>query len=268
MFISVVSERSTNSASATAKIDLSIARTRRELEDAFRLVYNSYTRAGLQQHNKIGLRLVKHHFLPTTEVMIAKKDETVISTATLIVDSELGLPAESMYGDSIDSLRRRGMRLAEVGCLADRRASPARFIQMFRRLSTLISQAAETRGCNGLIAATHPRHARFYIRQLGFEQVGDIRECPYVQGNPAVPLLLDFDAKVGSDIHKHLFGTKYAPSELAPYDWCFSTTDYFRRVMTELQKPLSEQQSIAAQGAGIPPRVDLPTTSTGAFQSS
>ncbi len=238
MFISVASERATES-KATA-IELSIARSKADLEEAFSLVYASYVRAGLQQPNDIGLRLVRYHLLTSTEVMVARLHGTTISTASLIVDSELGLPAESMYHEEIEAVRRRGLKLAEVGCLADRRESPARFIQMFRQLATLIAQAARVRGCHGLIAATHPRHARFYIRQLGFKRIGEIRDCPYVQGNPAVPMLLDFHAIRGTDLHRHLFAENYSDAELAPFEWDTETRSYFQSVLERIgESPLN-----------------------------
>jgi hypothetical protein len=233
MFTSVASERSVNR--IAENIELSIARTRPELEQAFHLLYGSYVCAGLESPNELEMRLIRHHFLPTTDVMIAKDEGTTVSTASLIVDGELGLPAESMYGEEINALRRRGMRLGEVGCLADRRESPARFLHMLKQLSALLAQAAVPRGCDALIAATHPRHSRFYIRQLGFEQFGDVRDCPYVQGNPAVPLLFDFEKQKGTELGERLFAHKYSRAELAPYDWDEETRAYFESVFERLR---------------------------------
>ncbi|WP_220498452.1 N-acyl amino acid synthase FeeM domain-containing protein [Rhodopirellula sp. JC639] len=236
MFVSVASEWSDkNRAPAKSDLDITIARTRSELYEAFQLVYNAYTRAGLEKENKFGLRMVKYHFLPTTEVMIGKLEGIVVSTATLIVDGELGLPAESMYGDTIEDLRNCGKRFAEVGCLADCRASPARFFQMIKTLASLLAQTAEARGCQGLLAATHPRHARFYVRQLGFERVGGIRNCPYAQGNPAVPLLLEFDKLRGTKIHDQLFGKRFSEAALAPYVWSESTREHFSAIWNQIE---------------------------------
>ena len=222
------------------QITLSIARSQSDLEDAFGLVYRSYVRAGLDSPNPTGLRVTKYHFLPTTEVILARNAGVPIATASLIVDSHLGLPAESIYRDEISRLKQRGLRLAEVGSLADRRESPARFIQMFRVLSTLIAQAAQTRGCNGLIAATHPRHARFYIRQIGFEPFGEIRACPYAQGNPAVALLLDFEdhRRRDTEIYHHLFGHKYSDQELEPYHWSREMHAYFQTILERMREPV------------------------------
>lgn len=232
MFISVANERSDNGVSG--QIELSIARSRSELEDAFRLVHHSYVRAGLDAPNSLGMRLTKFHLLPTTQVMLAKKAGLPIATASLILDEQLGLPAEAIYGEEIDGLRRRGLRLGEVGSLADCRESVTRFIHMFRRLTTLIAQAGEFRGCNALIATTHPKHARFYIRQLGFEQFGEYRECPYVQGKPAVALVLDFEKQKGTPAHDHLFGQKYTAEELASYHWDEDTRQYFTSIFQQI----------------------------------
>lgn len=234
MFLTVASERSDSG--STGQIELSLARSHSELVDAFRLVHYSYVRAGLDSPNALGMRLTRFHLLPTTQVMLAKQAGLPIATASLILDEQSGLPADAIYGREIDELRRRGLRLGEVGSLADRRESVIRFIHMFRRLTTLIAQAGEFQGCNALIATTHPKHARFYIRQLGFEQFGDYRECPHVQGKPAVALALDFEKQKGTPVHEHLFGQKYTAEELAPYCWDEATRQYFTSVFQRIQQ--------------------------------
>ncbi len=233
MFLSVASQRTAET--VAGQITLSLARSRMELEEAFALLYRSYLRAGLDVPNASEMRLTPYHLLSTTEVFQAKLSGVTISTASLMLNGPLGLPADSIYGNEIQELQERGLRVAEVGCFADRRASPVRFIQMFRQLSTLIAQAAAFRGCNGLIAATHPRHARFYIRNLGFEQFGEIRDCPYAEGNPAVALLLDFEKQKGTEVHEHLFGKKYTPRELKPFQWDDDTTQYFSSILTKIR---------------------------------
>lgn len=235
MFISIASQRSPGV--IEPQIEHSLARSRADLEEAFRLVHHSYVRAGLDPGNDSRIRLIRHHFLSSTEVVIAKHNGVIVSTATLIGDGDLGLPAESMYGEEIRAMQSRGLRIAEVGCLADRRKSPARFIQMFKWMSTLIAQAAEARGYNALVAATHPRHSRFYTRRLGFEVFGEIKECPYAQGNPAVAMVLDFEAKRGSEIHDHLFGKKYTAQQLAPHPWDSETRQHFGEIIDQIESP-------------------------------
>ncbi|QEG42525.1 N-acyl amino acid synthase FeeM domain-containing protein [Roseimaritima ulvae] len=234
MFVSTARDCSRQSISE--QIQLSVARSPEELEDSFRMVYDSYINAGLEQPNESEMRLTPYHLLPTTEVVLAKYQACPIATASVILDGDIGLPAESIYAKEIEQLRQRGFRMAEVGCLADRRESPVRFIKMFRRLTKLIAQVAAFQGCTALIAATHPKHARFYIRQLGFEQFGDLRACPYAQGNPAVALLLDFDKIMVNDpdVYEHLFGQPFSDEDLQPYLWDQDTRLHFARMLRDL----------------------------------
>lgn len=240
---------------------MSIARSQGDLEDAFALVYRSYVRAGLDSPNPTGLRLTDYHFLPTTDVILARNAGVPIATASLIVDGDLGLPAEKIYSREINQLKESGFHLAEVGSLADRRESPARFIQMFRILSILIAQASKQRGCNGLIAATHPRHARFYIRQIGFEAFGEVKPCPYAKGNPAVALLLDFEEHRRRDtkIYNHLFGYQYSEQELEPHVWNLETTQYFRAI--QLKMGARTPDSPGPGGAQSTLKLDTPPAS-------
>ncbi|MDM4018344.1 N-acyl amino acid synthase FeeM domain-containing protein [Roseiconus lacunae] len=258
MFLTVASERAQKKSSGIDTPDLHIARTREDLESAFKLVYESYTEAGLQEPNQFEMRILPQQFLDNSDVVVAKSGGETIATATLLADSELGLPAESMYRDEINKLRDGGYRVAEVGCLADRRRSTTRFIKMFRQLSRIIAQAADARGFNGLLAATHPRHARFYIKQLGFRQVGALRECPYVRGNPAVALLLDFDAIRSTDVGEHLFGSPYLPVELAPYHWNEQTRAHFSQVLEHRTKPNRCTNVYAAFESPTIPATELP----------
>src|SRR6266550_2722681 len=52
----------------TSDITYKIAATRREREAAFRLVYETYLRAGLEQPKPHGMRVMSYHMLPTTDI--------------------------------------------------------------------------------------------------------------------------------------------------------------------------------------------------------
>ncbi len=169
-----------------------VARTRHEREAAFRLVYNAYVRAGLCEQNPYELRVTPAQLLPTSGIFIAELRGEVICTASLIKDGRIGLPMESIYGQEIARRRRQGLHLAELSCLADRRRSPSRFLDVLIDLSRLIVQSARRQGVDQLLIAVHPRHARFYQRFMAFEPIGAELAYPSVRGNPAVPLCLDF----------------------------------------------------------------------------
>ena len=209
----------------------SLARSRSDLLGAFSMLYEAYLKAGLESPKASGIRITPFHMLPTTEVLVAKLRGEVISTVSLIGDGYLGIPMQSMYPEQVNGLREQGLRLAEVGCLADRRDSPVRFIDNFKEMTRLLSQVASVRGIDALVVATHPRHARFYKRALGFEQLGDESTCPYAQGNPAVALFMHFEAHRGTDLYDRYFGDPIPNKELTQYYWDSDTRDYFKSIL-------------------------------------
>jgi hypothetical protein len=221
------------------RLEISLAQSRSDLQGAFQILYHSYVRAGLIDENPLQVRLTPFHLLPTTEVVVAKLQNTVTSTLTLVVDSPAGLPMDEMYGDELDRFRSQGLRLAEVGCLADRRRSPVRFIKVFGELARLSVQVACARGIGALVVVAHPRHERFYTRSFGFERFGTVKECPYVNGNPAVAMILEFARIQRTEWHQCLFGNPYTHRAFSRAPWDQETLDYLQQLVnaTVSQKP-------------------------------
>lgn len=213
-------------------ISIKVAASRCDREGAFRLAYNSYLRAGLCGPSSTGMRITPHQLLPSTDVIIAELRGEVISTLSLVRDGELGLPMESIYAAEVNERRRAGLRLAEASCLADRRQSEERFFGIFADIARVMVQMAERSGVDQLLIAVHPRHAKMYCRAMAFEQIGDDRDYPSVNGNPAVPLCLDFAAcqQHRPAIWERFVGTPLPESITSSQ--CMSERDlrYFQRV--------------------------------------
>jgi len=207
-------------ASQPRRLEISLASSLSDLLGSFKILYQAYIRAGLVNENKQQVRLTPFHLLPSTEVVIAKLEETVTSTLTMVSDSPAGLPMDNMYHEELKGIRQSSIRLAEIGCLADRRQSPVRFVKVFGELARLAVQVASSRGIGALVVATHPRHAGFYTRSFGFEQFGGIKGCPYVKGNPAVAMILNFDRIRGTALYDCLFGNPFEETLLTrePFD--------------------------------------------------
>ncbi len=197
-------------------ISFQIARTPSERREAFELVYKSYRVSGLCEPNVFGARVTPYHLLPTTTVFNACLRGEVIATLSLVGDGALGIPMESIYPDEVRYLRDQGQYLGEVSCLADRRSDRRRFFRIFCSLTRLMAQFARHQGLHQLVAAVHPKHARFYERYLGFLPIGGLKSCPHVQNNPAVALSLDF-SRVNSEppsCYQDFFGTPVPADEL------------------------------------------------------
>lgn len=173
-------------------LQFKIAACAADRQGAFRLVYANYLRHGLGEPNRFGMRVTPFHLLDSTTIFVAKLREEVVATLTLVADADLGLPLEAMYGDEVARHRSRGVPMAEVSCLADRRKSPSRFLGTFTTLSKLLAQYARRQGIDEVLATVHPRHARFYERYLGFDAMAGLAACPHAQGQPAVAVRLSF----------------------------------------------------------------------------
>jgi len=174
-------------------VSLKVAATREDRESAFRLIYSSYVQTGLCGENSSQLRITPYQLLSTTDVFIAQLGNETICTLSLVRDGELGLPMEDIFESQIAERRAAGLRLAEVSCLADRRYDTKRSFGLFTDLSRLMAQFAERHGIDQLLVAVHPRHAGIYLRYMNFDIIGEQRDYSAVQGNPAVPLCLDFN---------------------------------------------------------------------------
>ena len=138
------------------------------------------------------MRYTPYQLLKTTDIIIASLRGELISTLSLVRDSEMGLPLEDVYDDEVTARRAAGVHVAEISCLADRRDGPVRFFDLFREMCRLTAQLAWNLGVEELLAAVHPSHTAFYRRYLAFEPLGERRDYPTVCGNPAMALSLNF----------------------------------------------------------------------------
>jgi len=205
-----------------------VAATRRDREAAFRLIYHSYVRAGLQVPNRHQMRVTPYHLLPSTPLFIAKSRAEVVSTVTLIIDGDLGVPLELTFPEVVEERRRDGILFGEVSCLADRRRDFRRYLTTFCQLTRLMAQYGRRQGVQQLLVAAHPRHARFYRRYLGFELISDVSTCSHVCDRPAVALCLDFDhaQRTGHPKYDQFFGRALPAESLRPQSLSLSEELY------------------------------------------
>lgn len=206
-----------------------IVKNRWERLGAYRLVYETYLNRGLIPPNRYRLRVTPYLMLPTTQTFIAVRNQEIVCTVSLVGDGELGLPMESVYFQEVAEARAKGLYVGEVSCLASRYADFRHFLPIFVQLTRLMAQHARRHGMDQFLIAVHPKHARFYERFMGFEQIGPLREFPSVQDAPAVCCCLDF-ARIDRERPKcwnEFFGTPLAPSKLDSHPITQEEVDYF-----------------------------------------
>lgn len=210
---------------------IQMAKTFDDRRDAFRVVHGAYVRAGLSDVLKHDVRITKHQLLPQSRIFVTKVDNEVVSTLSMFPDGEHGLPLEEIYPLEVTILRNRGMNLAEVGCFADKRQHPRRFIDNFCHMTNFMAQYAFQQGIDGFIIAVHPRHAKFYSKFLCFKEIGGQVSYPQVNNRPAVALLLDFGcAEIESPEKFELFfGKRVSPEEFANGEMPRNEIEFFAK---------------------------------------
>jgi hypothetical protein len=167
-----------------------LAETQEEFAGAFRVLHDSYVEKGFCSPQPSGMRLIVHHALPTTSVVVAKKGERVVGTLTLVRDNKLRLPVEKEW--DLSWLRVGASRVAEITCFAIdpafRRASHGNVF--FPLLRFMYEYATKYFGTDYLAVVIDPKDKDFYEGILFFEPV-DNRVVEDYLGAPAIAQFLD-----------------------------------------------------------------------------
>jgi len=219
-----------------------VAESQEERESAFRLVYQVYREAGLMAANESGMRVTKYHLENTTDVLVAKHDDNVVFTLTSVRDGKAGLPLESIFADEVAQLRRAGLRLAEVSCLASQVPTSSKKLrfEILVNMMSLMAQQAQRNQVDRILLAVHPRHAKVYERLFGCKICSGEKTYAAVEGNPAVLCSHDFAA---TEIDRYPLydashGSTYAPWQLSSTAMSDNERAYFAGAMACGQEAL------------------------------
>ena len=169
-----------------------IAKTREELEAAYRLVHDVYVEEGYSDREETGTRVNLRYALPTTTTFIGTHRGRVAITMTLIGDSPLGLPMDMIFSEELYALRRQGRYFTEVGAFASH--------PDFRRKQQVLAMylnkimymyALHNLGSDDLVIAVNPKHEWVYRTLMLFEKIAGTKPYRYVKGAPAIAMRLD-----------------------------------------------------------------------------
>jgi hypothetical protein len=190
-----------------------------EWEQAYQLLATNYQSRGYEPPSAKLIRFTPYHALPDTVTFVAKDEDQVVATLSVVVDNSLlGLPIESIYAEEIATLRGQGRHLSEATSLADRNLGLREFVQVFGTLIRLAMQYARRLGSDTWLITVNPRHKNFYCKIMGFVPLGPCRACPSVQDHPAEAYMLD-DAlmrALAPRKHREIFGEPLSEEVLTP----------------------------------------------------
>lgn len=179
-------------------LSFTVARSVDEVIEAWRLVHREYARTRLIHPNRHGIHTHGHAVHPGTAVIVGKIRSLIVSTMSVYVDRPQGLPLDSACHAAMQSLRRDGRRLVEMGLFADRREKIARSYPALLNLMRHAYYYSLHRGATDIVIGVHPRHAEFYRRLFGLVPFGEPTVCPHVNDRPMVPLRIDIHEQLAN----------------------------------------------------------------------
>lgn len=166
------------------------ARSFEELCQAFNLVYQRYLEFGYTEENNCKMRFSAHELLPSSQTFVSTCSESVLATATIVPDSEIGLPLSCSYHEQLNLLRSQNRKVAEgtmfSGCKQGQ--SNDGHLQLIRAAFGWCAQNCIDDFC----IVVNPKHTGFWEKMLGFQRLSSETSCPHVCDAPGILLRLDF----------------------------------------------------------------------------
>jgi hypothetical protein len=228
---------------AIKKVEYKIASTRKELEGAYKLVYRSYLASNLTKAYRCPIRLSIFNALPETTTFIAKYNGEVIGTATMIIDTCMGLPMDKIYKKELDRFRKNSKQIAEISMLGTshdffvERAfsllNAKKMVFLFKLFKLILDYALYKTRINDVCIAVHPKHAKLY-QLLQFKGFGALKYYESVNKKPAQGFHQDLNKTkewmsskkdiMAASLYKIFFGTK-TPDKVLNKKFEFSESD-------------------------------------------
>ena len=151
---------------------------------AITLIKSMYASRGYQTDNACAFTNA-----PNQYTFEARQSQQLIGTMTLTIDTHDKLLADTLYRTELNQFRQRNRRLCELSKLAFNSESSSKEIYASLFHIAYIF-ARNIHNVDDAFIEINPRHAAFYKRMLGFQQIGELRTCPRVNA-PAVLLHLN-----------------------------------------------------------------------------
>lgn len=238
-------ENSNIKKSINPEFTIKIANKLEEREAAFRLGYFSYLKKGYIKEN-LNEWLVRDYDSNSETVILIVLDnqKTIVGSATLVFDNATNLPAEKMYKNEINDLKRKNYKTAELARLA---ISP-NYRNLKEILILIFNYAAiyirHVKKYDGMVVEVTPKHKNYYKELLSFDEIGPEKPYPQ-QGTPVVLLHLTTNKYLSEldRIKKSLNNNKKERS-LYPFFLKEEQEELVAFYLEKQSKPISEEEKM------------------------
>ncbi|MEK7555407.1 MAG: hypothetical protein AAB516_01145 [Patescibacteria group bacterium] len=185
-----------------SNIIFSLVKSEKELNRALNLAYLEYRRKKFIKASNEKIYKTSFNTPSKSVTFVAKNNNKVIATASLIIDSESGLPMDSLYKKELDDLRKKGKKISEISQLAfDNETTKSSFeeiktINLLLTLFKLMFHYCLYRGINNICICVNPLHKIFY-EHLFFKDLGKgLKKYPAMNGAPAIAKYLTINKQL------------------------------------------------------------------------
>ena len=170
---------------------------------AWNLTYKVYRKIGYARQSNTSLWVGAYDIQPSTIQILAERNGKPCATLSLVFDSAAQLPADELYSNQINSLRKRGCVLCEVISLSSDEAGVQGLELMKYLIKFSYIAARHLRSATDLLITVTPRHAEFYKSCLLFSELGPKQVFPKI--NNTVGVLLHMDLLAAWDMYQAAF---------------------------------------------------------------
>lgn len=194
--------------------------TEEELMSCFKIIHDEYSKLGYIEPNYSQVHLTPHALFPNSKTALVECNGEITYTGTFVVNSFLGLPAQSTFGEVFKSLEEQGRLIAE-GTLFAGRSSTAVSVATLPKLLTYTIAEMINLGLDDFLIVVNPSHVPFWTSYFGFEILTEERACSHVDYTPGILLRLDLRKALITDSLPGRFGKTINLGHLLEEHQCY-----------------------------------------------
>jgi hypothetical protein len=157
----------------------------------YRFQYQTYEKLRIAEPKRDGLWVTLHDALPETTTLIAEDSQSKLAgVLTLVLDSPIGLPADSLFPSEMKMIRKPDSHICELISFgtSEKMRGSVKILAGLLYCSYLF--ALHARRVTDFVITVHERYERFYCSNLLFSRTGPLRNYEKVNGEPTVLLHL------------------------------------------------------------------------------
>jgi hypothetical protein len=179
---------------ANSKLSFEIVSNALDLKTALRLVQQNFEREGYALKTTSGLRLTPFHLLPDTIVIVAKENDQIVATISVIPRTSFGIPLDSSF--EISSFLADKGKVLEISALAVNPSFRGQHGEVLYNLMKYMYHCnVDLLRANTEVIGVNPKMEPLYEAILLFERIPGTSRSAYnfANGAPVIPMHFSLD---------------------------------------------------------------------------